>query len=317
MIEILKLLAAILCGGLAGSLLTQWFQRRASRLQRIPLIERVNRIVTHELQGITLARRTATTGDDLPQLEELKNLREYQLTLRNTSTVHLRDAEIQFEFPTEDAQAWASRPALSKTALVATAGTPTEPWKKSFRWRIPYLPSGDSVEFTFQAVNPPSESYEVALYGSDRVIIEKVEGEPPSKAKTTSRREYAILVVILLLIPLVDLFKADNPDRGVPVASTLNRGNCTLHLTSEFDGLTAAFRGSWEITNRIANTGSEPCVFLSTRLEEGRPLSVAPGQTIERRTPTTSRPKIATSEVQFGVTVTGLSKTDVQLYTAQ
>src|SRR5205807_8399098 len=109
MIEALKIVAALLGGGLTGALLNRWFQSRDRRLQRIPLIERVNRIVSHQLQGITLARKV---GNDSTHLEELNSLREYQLTLRNTSTIHLQDVEIQFEFPTEDSQAWASRTVL-------------------------------------------------------------------------------------------------------------------------------------------------------------------------------------------------------------
>src|SRR6185503_12011723 len=111
--------------------------------------------------------------DDLSnrRLEELTNLREYQLTLRNTATIYLQDVEIQFEFPTEDVEAWASRPALSKTAPVLVDAVIADPWKKGFRWRIPHLPSSDSVEFSFRAVNPPSDDYEAALYKTERVIL--------------------------------------------------------------------------------------------------------------------------------------------------
>src|ERR1035438_488882 len=161
MLEALKLVASILCGGAAGAFLNEWFRRRKGKVQMIPLIERVNRSVSPDLEGITLAR---LVGDG-PQrrLEELRNLREYQLTLRNTSTINLQNVEIQFEFPVEDVQAWASRPSLSKTALVSVDGVASEPWKRAFRWRIPHLPSDDSIEFTFRSVDSPSGDYEVAL----------------------------------------------------------------------------------------------------------------------------------------------------------
>jgi hypothetical protein len=98
-----KLVASVLCGGLAGAYSNELYRRKHGRLQRIPLIERVNRLVSLKLQGgITLAR---AVGDPAHRhLEELNNLREYQLTLRNTSTVHLQNVEIQFEFPAEDVQ---------------------------------------------------------------------------------------------------------------------------------------------------------------------------------------------------------------------
>jgi hypothetical protein len=180
--EILKLIVAFLSGGAAGQVLAELFRRRAGRIQTIRLIERVNREVRPELKGVTLAR--VTTIGLQRQLEEVPSLREYQLTLRNTSKVHLQNVEIQFEFPTEDVQAWASRPVRSQTALIARDATANEPWKKAFRWQIPHLPVGDSVEFTFQAVAPPSNNYLAALYNSERVVIERVTADRPSHGIT-------------------------------------------------------------------------------------------------------------------------------------
>src|SRR5438309_8589211 len=71
----------------------------------------------------------------------------------------------QFEFPTEDVEAWAERPALSKTAPIPADAVITEPWKKGYRWRIPHLPSTDSIEFTFRAVTLTVIS-SFKLYGS-------------------------------------------------------------------------------------------------------------------------------------------------------
>ena len=91
-IEILKIILPLLGGGAVGALLNEWLRRRGARVQAIPLIERVNRPVSPELKGLTLAR---LTGDgQTRRLEEIKNVREYQFTLRNTSTVHLQDVEI-------------------------------------------------------------------------------------------------------------------------------------------------------------------------------------------------------------------------------
>ena len=54
--KILKLVVSILFGGAAGALLNEWFRRRKGKVQRVALIERVNRSANPELQGITLAR---------------------------------------------------------------------------------------------------------------------------------------------------------------------------------------------------------------------------------------------------------------------
>src|SRR5450432_1956871 len=103
--ETLKIVLSLIGGGLAGAVLNELFRRRNSRVQPIPLIERVNRVVSPTLKDFTLARVTGGPGNR--QLEEIKNLREYQFTLRNTSPIHLQNVEIQFEFPTEDVEGWA------------------------------------------------------------------------------------------------------------------------------------------------------------------------------------------------------------------
>ena len=124
--DVLKFVSVLVGGGLGGAILNEWYRRKHARLQKIPLIERVNRLVSPKLQGgITLAR---AVGDPTNrELVELNNLREYQLTLRNTSTVHLQNVEIQFEFPAEDVQEYASpRTTLSKTTLLKVATVPTD-----------------------------------------------------------------------------------------------------------------------------------------------------------------------------------------------
>jgi phospholipase/lecithinase/hemolysin len=119
-------------------------QRNAEsfQVQRIQLIERANRPV-NPLEGFILAR---VSGGANRALEEVKDLREYQLTMRNSTSTHLQNAEIQFEFPAEDVQAIVSPPTLSRTPLVVK-DTKLEKGAKVFRWIIPHFPTGDSVEF--------------------------------------------------------------------------------------------------------------------------------------------------------------------------
>lgn len=117
--DTLKLLVVLLGGGLGGALIAEVFRWRRGRTRAIPVIERVNRNpVASELRGIKLFR-VPTQPDEAPT--EINNLREYQLTLRNTSGKDLRGAEIQFEFSSEDVEPWVSRPVLSKTAITSVA----------------------------------------------------------------------------------------------------------------------------------------------------------------------------------------------------
>jgi hypothetical protein len=177
--NILQLIVVLVAGGAAGSLINEAFRRRRARTRSIPLIERVNRnAVASELRGISLVRIPAEPGQ--PQLP-VGNVRQYELTLRNTSDRDLRGAEIQFEFSTMDVEPWTSRTSLSNTALARIDGDASEAWSKALRWRIPQFPPRDTVEFSFQVVDPKTEGYEVALYHVDNVVIQRTEGEPTEK----------------------------------------------------------------------------------------------------------------------------------------
>jgi hypothetical protein len=277
----------------------------------------VNRSVSPELEGITLAR---LVGDE-PQrrLEELRNLREYQLTLRNTSTINLQNVEIQFEFPVEDVQAWASRPSLSKTALVLVDGVASEPWKRGFRWRIPHLPSGDSVEFTFRSVDSPSGEYEVALYNSDLVIVEKVVGEPAPKEKRFSVPSVILPVsVIGVALALIVAYSAGVlvPSSGEEFSS-VSAGGCELRIVSLYDRYSQNFRSPYQIKHRVFNVGNQGCVVQSTQLNPKGPFALAPGDVFDREWIIEGPPKLVDGEVSVGTTNTTLKKAHIPIYADQ
>jgi hypothetical protein len=311
MLEIAKLLLSFLGGGLAGALVTEWFRRRRSRVQSIPLIERVNRLVNPELEGITLARRSSTNS----QLEELKNLREYQLTMRNASSIHLQNAEVQFEFPADDVAGVASRPTLSKTALVPVNAMATPPWRKAFRWIIPHLPSGDSVEFTFRAVDPSSESYEAALYRSEGVVFERIIGEPPPKKGHT----FPIVLIFsafsfgVLLIWLTSTGRLQSSTSGEKL-TTIKLAGCDLRVVSLFDVYGQRFNSPWRIKHRIFDVGTQDCLIQSEKMNLTRPVTIKPGDVFERESISESVPKLVDIEISVGVTSTSLTKTTVPLY---
>jgi hypothetical protein len=313
-LEIVKIVVSILFGGLAGSLLNDWRRRRDSRVQPIPLIERVNRLISPELEGVTLAR---VVGDaNHRKLEELKNLREYQLTLRNTSTVHLQDAEILFEFPAKDVQAWVSRPALSKTPLLNIDANPTDPWKKAFRWRIPHFPSGDSVEFTFRAVDPSSELYEVALFKGDRIIVERVVGEPAPKGKLGDRKIILALAVLIGCTPLIAwifgvrlILPSDEKFTAVKL------GGCDLNVVSVYDRYGQNFNSPWRVKDRVFNLGPASCIVQSEQLDPKGPFTIAPGANLDREFLTEHAPELAEQEIIVGTTNTAPQKSRVQFYT--
>jgi|SRR5580700_1199864 hypothetical protein len=318
LLEIFKVVLPFIGGGLAGAFLNEWFRRKNSRLQSIPLIERVNRLVDPKLEGFTLARVAGDAG--VQRLEEVKNVREYQLTLRNTASVHLQDVEIQFEFPTEDIVGWASRPALSKTAPVSVEPVVTIPWKKGFRWRIPHLPSSDSIEFGFKAVNPLTADYEVALYKSERVVIERSKGEPAGKER---RREalarIELVVTFATLTALVSGTLALISVGSESKVTLVNEGGCMLTIQSTYErfppGRSTTWPwggGPWRVFDTVTNIGTQPCVVQSDALW-ALPRMAAPGSGLSQEVYSASKPRLVDRDLDVGLD-NPTSKAKVQLY---
>jgi hypothetical protein len=310
MLEIAKILVSLLGGGLAGAILREWYSRRRSRVQPIPLIERVNRVVSPGLEGFTLARLVGNPKGR--ELEEVTNLREYQLTMRNTSSIHLRDAEVQFEFPADDVQAWASRPALSKTALEALDASATEPWKKAFRWKIPHLPSGDSVEFTFQAVRPSSENYEAALYRCEGVVFERVVGEPPPRNKQRIAN-IVFAVTMTLLFTALGILVTKLGTSGERL-TTVSSAGCDLQVISLYDRYGQDWNSPWRIKQRVLNVGSQDCVFKSEKINVLNLSTIKPGEVLEREKLSEDAAKLLDVEISVGVSSSSLRTTTIPVY---
>lgn len=259
-LEILKIVVVtLLGGGVAGAFIGDWLHRRNARLQPIPLIERVNRLVSPELKGFTLAR-----FNEIGKLEEINKVREYQLTLRNTSSVHLHDAEVQFEFPSVDVEAWAGRPVRSKTSPIPIDAVVSKPWKEGFRWRIPELPSSDSIEFTFRAVDPSSDDYEVALYNGGQVVIEKAKGEPATNGGKRSLAYLASIVAFAAFITsLLGLFASAFAGQQHTKTYLVEDGGCSLKVSTEYTQVITSWwpwKGPWKISSTIENIGNQECV---------------------------------------------------------
>jgi hypothetical protein len=239
LLEAVRIFVAVISGGAAGAFITDWLRRRAARIQTIPLIERVSRFVNPEIEGFTLAR--VVVEGQARRLEEVRTVREYQLTLRNTSTVHLRDAEIQFEFGADNVDAWVGRPTRSKTAPVPVNAAISVPWRKAFRWRIPEFPSTDSIEFTFRAIDPTSNEYEVALYNSGPVVIERSNVEHEMETRKLAYEKFQSVVTALMglsavaFVVLVAIVIHSDPQDTK--ATVVDWAGCSLKIKSSYVNL--------------------------------------------------------------------------------
>ena len=325
MIEIIKILLPLLGGGAVGALLNEWFRRRRSKVQSIPLIERVNRRISPELRGFALAR--VVTDASGRSLQEVNDCREYQLTMRNNTDTHLNNAEVQFEFPADDVQAWTSRPALSKTALEKVDAVPTAPWKSAFRWVIPHFPAGDSVEFTFQAIDPESERYAAAIYKADGVILQTVEGEPSLERSSSLTwllfKDRSFLVLLGLAVAALGMYMRYDLTKPSDKVTALRATGCEMEVVSSTTPYDEnSFIAQWRhspagIRYRITNLGTNDCLFYSPMMLIMTPTLVRPGETQGKESHSQVEPKLQNVDVFFGPDASSLTKATAPVYVRQ
>jgi hypothetical protein len=313
MLELVKILAAFLSGGLAAALITEWFRRRREKVQRVQLVERVNRVVG-ALDGFTLARVAGVDGT----LVEVKDVREYQLTLRNSTSIHLQNADVQFEFPVRDVATIASLPAMSRTPLVLKSAGSVE-GRMKFLWSIPNFPAGDSVEFTFRAVAAASGEYEAALYNVAGMVIEKIVGEPPVVRKGPSSLTVlgvgttVAAAAIALVFTLQHFTQASSGEK----LTLVNAGGCNLQVISLFEVYSTRFDSPWHVKNQIINSGARDCVVQSSTIGIANPAVVKSGEVLDREQALEHAPEQREVPFSVGIAQAARETTNVTVYTAR
>lgn len=293
--NILILIATFLGGALA-TVLGEWLRRGHRRTRTISLLERVNRNpLEYELKGLRLVR------EEGPGAAPVTSLRQYELVLQNTSDQRLRDAEIQFDFAADDIYASVTRPSLSRTAPVEAKPSPAEPgWTRSKRWKIPQLVPGDSLSFSFHAVNPKTSEFEYALYSDPAVIVRKTY-EAPTAQRSAFYGDWFTRSVMLAAIVLVIVSFFRPTSMNIPTSTDvmvgyLNRpgtlvtriksGQYHMEVESEAliknlsaDFLSGERKWQWEYIYAVRNLGEKPIrvswksdgdeVILEARIEAG------------------------------------------------
>jgi len=156
-----------------------------------------------------------------------------------------------------------------------------------------------------------SEDYVAALYNSDRVIIEKVDGEPaPTKKLDHLNIVLAILGIVasatvLLLIILLRFAPFES-------FSVVRQAGCDLRVVTTYNRIEEG-SNIRVIQHRIFNAG-QSCVVKSAQLDPKGPFTIGAGDTIKRERLAQSRPKLIETEVYVGATGTDLQKTLIPLY---
>ena len=312
MLDYLKILLPLIGGGLFGAFVNEWFRRRGARVQVIPLVTRVSRSVKADMKGFTLARITPNTPP-----EPVERLHEYQFTLRNTSNVHLQDAEIQFEFPSAEVEGWAERPSLSNAPLLKIDVASGEPNKTFFRWRIPQFPSTDSIDFTFRAVNAESRDFDVSLYKSERVVVKASENEVresewPLSVLRSTRKVLFLALAVLLPAGGVTIYFVPHP-----YMDTIDSAGCDLSISSSYEQVDSnailPWSGPFKITQQIFNFGNGSC---TTQMPLQNSSVVNPGSVLITSTASKQRPVLFAQEITLGIG-NEMKKIKVKMYVPQ
>jgi hypothetical protein len=310
MLVFVTILVSFLSGGLAGAIFTDWRRGRREKVQRIQLVERVNRLID-PFEGFTLTR----VNEDGSR-REVGDVREYQLTMRNSTSTHLQNAEVQFEFPSDDVQAVVSRPVLSRIPFAPLAPA-TTPGKRVFRWKVPNFPAGDSVEFTFRAVAPSSDKYESSL-NYPGTIFERIVGEPPLARKgSASNIVFALLMIAILLTLLVTVglkLTGRLQESSDEKLTSVKLAGCDLQVVSLFEVYGRHYDSPWQIKHRIVNIGTQDCVIQSQALNLVNPAIVKSGDTLEREHLSEGAPKLTNAMVSIGAAGTSRETTSIPIY---
>lgn len=189
------------------------------------------------------------------------------------------------------------------------------------------------MNFTFRAVNPPTEDYEVSLFNADRIVIEKVKNEPRVRTDlwVTGAQWFAavtLVVVLTFAMPLAfRLFANQGPSvlgaestltvelerlrryeegRG-STAATIIEPECRLSINSGFHPVNdAALDGPFRLNLDIENLGSAPC-FVENDSLWSKPVEIAPRTTDINRTISFKKP--AKKTFPLGIGLQKISKT--------
>lgn len=176
--------------------------------------------------------------------------------------------------------------------------------------------SGDSVEFTFRSVNPPSGDFEVALYNSDLVIVQKVVGEPPPKEMRLNNP--LILVAALLMgiagLVIVGYSAGFLVERSGEKVSNVSAAGCELRMVSLYGTYGQNFHSPWQIKDRVFNVGNQACVVQSAQLNPKGQFSIPAGDVFEREWIVERPPKLVDGELSVGATNTTLKTAPIRLY---
>lgn len=194
-------MASLLGGGACGAFINEYFRKKRTLTQVVPLLERINRdpLESNE-SGVRYCREQANG-----QLTKIERLRQFQMTLHNTTEQDLEGATILFEFSCEGVEAWSSATQTGRH-YVAKMPEATDPSHRAFprqgktfvQWQFTQFSSGDSIDFSVLAFEPKATTFEASIYGKPNIQIKKIAYNQQSIE--TPEPQLSLVAVIALVV---------------------------------------------------------------------------------------------------------------------
>lgn len=288
-----ELVSTVLSGVITAMVVLALTAAIRNRRFEVHLIERANRTLPAE-EGFAIGR-VLEDGSDL-RLQPIGKAREYQITLRNTSLQKIDGAEIQFGFSAKGVLAGVPRTTQEGKPLLKLDPYPDDNYEVSRRYQVS-LSQGDSIEFTFQAIeaNSNSTDYGVALYKTNAKLKRQLGERPATEAY------YRAAVVGLSAAILGALAVLAIPGSGSTGWQKLETGGCKVAVLSAFQQYqyqTFPWRGPWIVHYQFYNYGPQ-CIVSSAVLFDGSDQFMGPLQTTEWTKNAPNRPALRSTEVHL------------------
>jgi hypothetical protein len=134
----------------------------------------------------------------------------------------------------------------------------------------------------------------VALYNSDRVIVERVEGEPAPARMSGNLKLFLAISIIVVLAAFLTVALQWLGIAPYEKFTVVKEAGCDLRVMSSFNRYQPD-SNTRVIEHRIFNAGPS-CVVKSDQLDPKGPLTIGAGDTVTRQRLAQSRPKLVQAE---------------------
>jgi len=161
------------------------------------------------------------------------------------------------------------------------------------------------------------QHYAVALYKNDRIILDKIIGEPVTPK--SRRLGYYLFPATMTMIAMIAVSLLLVYPGHKSITTAIKGSGCYLNITSSWEERTQRIppSGPRTIYHRTLNSGIQTCIVQSEQLDAEGPFTLGPGKVDERERLSVHLPKLVDIAVSVSTPNTAPEKRLIQVYTEQ